>query len=167
MLVTVNGDHPQAVAGSHCSVKLELLMRLPRQAPTVAIARNVLAKGLAMLGVDAECVEQIRLAVSEACSNVVEHALNADSYEAHVEVDDAECAISVRCAGAIVEPPIVPGMPEVAAARGRGIAIMRTVMDRVEFAPQPGGTTVRLVKRLATHADDLVVDDGHRHDPDD
>jgi anti-sigma regulatory factor (Ser/Thr protein kinase) len=32
-------------------------------------------------------------------------------------------------------------------ARGRGLLIMRSVMDEVELVEGPGGTTVRLVRR--------------------
>lgn len=61
-------------------MRLNAAVCLPREADTVAVMRRVATDALATLGVTAACVDDIRVALSEACTNVVQHASPGDDY---------------------------------------------------------------------------------------
>jgi serine/threonine-protein kinase RsbW len=136
-------------------MNLDVAICLPSEAETVALIRKAVTDTLTLFGVDADCVDEIRLALSEACTNVVEHASDDDEYEVRIQVDDEQCAISVENAGDGFDAEALTGvMPDEHSARGRGVAIMHAVMDGVEFTSEPmTGTIVHLVKSLTLRPD--------------
>jgi serine/threonine-protein kinase RsbW len=136
-------------------VNLEVAVCLPRDAETVSLIRSVVTRALTLFGVTQECVDDIRLALSEACTNVIDHAAADDEYEVRLEVNERECVISVTNTGIGFDATSLAGqMPDGSSARGRGVAIMQALMDRVEFRSEPvRGTIVQLVKTLALDAD--------------
>lgn len=140
-------------------MKLEVTVSLPREAETVRLVRAVVADALGKIGVSQECVEEIQLALSEACNNVVDHATVDDEYEVRIELVDEECSIVVRNSGTGFDAAGLAGvMPDVSSPRGRGVAIMRALMDEIEFRSEPdGGDVVRLVKNLTVHPDAPLV----------
>lgn len=132
---------------------LEVAVCLPQEADTVAVVRRVVAGALTTLGVTRQCVDEIRLAVSEACTNVLEHAASEDEYELRLHVDGHRATITVTDGGEELDASELTGvMPDASSPRGRGLAIMRAVMDSVDFSWEPErGTIVRFVKTLAVH----------------
>jgi len=136
-------------------LQLEVVVCLPREAETVALVRTVITNTLHLFGVAEECVEDIRLAVSEACTNVVSHAAGDDEYEVEVHVDDDVCAINVRDKGTGFDSSALTGLlPDPMSAGGRGAAIMHAVMDTVNFTSSPEqGTIVHLVRALTARPD--------------
>jgi serine/threonine-protein kinase RsbW len=103
------------------------------------------------------------LALSEACSNAVRHASAGLSYRVRLCVDDSRCLMEVRDHGPGFDPGVVPA-PGVNAYHGRGLLIMRTVVDKLHIDPlQPHGTQVVMVKNwsrsLPGHGADGRVDD--------
>ena len=131
-------------------MKLNVEVCLPREAETVRLIRGVVRDALVHFGVSPECTADIQLALSEACNNVVDHAAADDEYEVRVQVQDHQCAIAVKNVGGGFDAKSLEGvMPDPSSARGRGVAIMRAVMDRVEFESEPeAGDIVQLVKKL-------------------
>lgn len=140
-------------------MKLEVEVCLPREAETVRLVRGVVADALTKFGVGQECIGDIQLALSEACNNVVDHATVEDEYEVRVELVDQTCAVFVRNRGAGFDTSALAGvMPDPSSARGRGVAIMRALMDDVEFRSEPEcGDVVRLVKTLTADPDGPLV----------
>ena len=140
-------------------VKLEVEVCLPREAETVRLVRGVVADALTKFGVSEDCVHDIQLALSEACNNVVDHATIEDEYEVRIELLDDTCAVVVRNRGTGFGPAGLPGeMPDPSSARGRGVAIMRALMDQVEFRSETDTDDVaRLVKRLTVRPDAPLV----------
>src|SRR6202011_5842169 len=111
-------------------VNLHIALRLPRDARSVSVARRVAAAALEQLGVTSECVEDIRLILSEACSNVVRHAASADDYEIRLAIRDNWCTIRVIDAGHEIDlSRIEQGMPDAASAEGRGLPLIRSLTD--------------------------------------
>lgn len=98
--------------------------------------------------------------VNEACSNVLEHAATDDEYEVRVQIDGDQCVISVRNSGNGVDASALTDvMPDPSSPRGRGVAIMRAVMDHVDFSSEPDtGTVVHLVKTVTLHANAPATD---------
>jgi len=132
-------------------MRLDVAICLPQETETVGLIRGAVTSTLTLFGVEDECVEDIRLALSEACTNVIEHAHVEDEYEVRIEVYDIQCEISVKNHGNGFDFASLDGhMPEGESARGRGVAIMRAVMDQVRFSSEPlEGTIVHLVKQLS------------------
>lgn len=132
-------------------MQLDVALCLPQDGESVSLIRTVVRDALVKLGVTPECVEDIRLALSEACTNVLDHAGADDEYEVHLRVDDDRCHLSVKNSGHGLDASALQGvMPDPSSRRGRGVAIMRAVMDNVDFTSEPeAGTIVHLVKTLS------------------
>ena len=132
-------------------MKLDVALCLPHEVESVSLIRVVIGDALIRLGITEECVDDIRLALSEACTNVLEHAAADDEYEVRLKVDDETCEIRVIDTGThpLDARDLDGRMPDTSSASGRGVAIMHAVMDQVAFTSEPEiGTIVRLVKRL-------------------
>ena len=136
-------------------MKLDVAVSLPREGESVGLIRQVATSALGTFGVTQECIEDIRLALSEACTNVIDHAAADDEYEVRFQVDERRCAISVRNTGGCFDAAtLANAMPDASSARGRGVAIMRALMDQVDFNSEPErGTIVKLVKTLTVPAE--------------
>lgn len=115
----------------------------PRQ---LALIRVELRRWLAPLGMTGEAQEDMVLAVSEAAANSVEHA-----YPEATEDDTVELILWTVPAAVFVEivdhglwqtPPTEP------LERGRGIPLMRLLMDSVLIHHRPDGTSVLLRSAL-------------------
>lgn len=134
-------------------MNLKFSLVLPREAMGVPMIRRVLGDALRGLGVSDECVADIIVAASEACTNAVQHAESAPHYQLVVGVDGAHCVLKVvdRGTGLRAEPDDA-GHPD--AESGRGIMIMRSLVDEVSFEGDPThGTVVYLQKRLIWSAE--------------
>lgn len=96
--------------------------------------------------------------MSEACTNVIDHTVLDDEYEVRVQIDEQNCAISVRNTGPGFDAAALrTAMPDPTSPRGRGVAIMRTLMDEVDFSSgEEPGTIVHLVKALIIEPDGLL-----------
>ncbi len=130
----------------------------------MALVRAAITGTLQVLGVREECVDDIRLAVSEACSNVVQHAATGDEYEVTVRVDDQFCTIDVKNTGNGFDAASLAGdMPDPQSPRGRGVAIMRTVMDGFNFTSSPEAGTIVHLTRALSFRDDSPVSRLHRN----
>ena len=126
-------------------------LSLPRDALSVPVVRRLCKGALDDLGVDDTCVSDIELAVTEACTNVLKHArCTPDIYEVRVEINDAACTIRViDCGGGF--DASTQGREEALgeADGGRGIHLIRSLVDNVEFISRPeDGTVVYLEKHL-------------------
>lgn len=127
-------------------------LSLPRDAASVPVARHICRDALADLGVAIACVHDIELAVTEACTNVLKHTDGTDGdYRVAVEVDDSRCRIRVIDAGEGFEHEraIRQEAATSSSESGRGIQLMRALVDRVRFVSKPrDGTVVHLEKEL-------------------
>ncbi|WP_067457501.1 ATP-binding protein [Actinomadura macra] len=127
-------------------ISLDLL--LPRDAASVPASRKILDAALQALGVEDQICDDIELMLTEACSNVIQHAENGDGYTVRATILDRRCVIKVIDSGPGFEPETIP-LPGPGAERGRGVLIMRTLADDVRFSSVPDdGALVALEKRL-------------------
>ena len=131
-------------------MEFKLTLALPRDNQTVPVARRVLKNSLEVLGVRADVVSDIELALTEACTNVLDHAGDADEYEVSAGVDGTACVIEVIDRGQGFDGSAKGlGDAEPHAEDGRGIQLMRAVVDKVTFTSRPAvGTVVHLEKEL-------------------
>lgn len=132
-------------------MRIQVVMNLPREARSVPLVRRTVATALESAGVTRDCVDEVQVALSEACTNVFQHAGEGASYEVVINIGDEQLTMDVLDSGAGLghlgsEPSPLPD-PE--SEGGRGIALMRALSDRAVFdSVTGGGGSVHLMKRL-------------------
>lgn len=126
---------------------IEFSLALPRDAIGIPMVRRVLGDALRSLGVTEDCVSDILLAASEACSNAVRHGGPAPRYQVRAAIDDENCDLRVADGGRGLDS-IPQQQPSGDAENGRGLLIMRAVVDELSIDSDDDGTTVRLRKEL-------------------
>ncbi|MCP2337703.1 ATP-binding protein [Actinomadura rupiterrae] len=150
---------------------MKFSLALPREALSIPVVRRVVGDALRGLGVAEDCVSDILVATSEACTNVVQHARNCSDYEVVGHVDDGVCLLQVTDWGHGHGPRHTPepsgdGLPLDASGSfdpgalresGRGLRIMRALLDdlTIETAPDRG-TVVQMHKRLTWRDESLI-----------
>ena len=133
-----------ALLALHCPVLSERLrLELPGDPAELAAMRSLLRRWLRHADGTPQDVAEILTATGEAAANAIEHAgaPARSSLEIVGTVAGREVDITVRDYGS--------WRPERADERGRGLVLMRALMDTVEVTPSPEGTTVRLRRRLS------------------
>lgn len=130
--------------------QIELQLNLPRDARYVGLLRRVTDSLLHGLDVPRDSIDDVTLALSEACSNVVQHARDTDQYGVQLIVAPRACEIEVCDLGPGPDRTTLEGSaayppPEV--EYGRGLPLIRALVDELQFDRDHGTTTVRLVKR--------------------
>ncbi len=130
-------------------MRITYSLDLPAEAQTVPVVRAIVRSTMTELGVDPDCVDDLALALTEACANVVAHATadgaiaGAAGYTVEICFDREVCEIQVTDQGGGFDASHLRiDMPGGDAERGRGLAIIETLMDSVAFASEPGGGTV-------------------------
>ncbi|MBD5634033.1 MAG: ATP-binding protein [Candidatus Eremiobacteraeota bacterium] len=100
--------------------------------------RHTLRAFLERLRMDAARVDDVILAAGEAAGNAIEHAYRGDdgSVNLRAYVAERHLVVEVRDSGRWR----LEGDPE----RGRGLGIMRALVDRVSIESTRSGTNVRL-----------------------
>ncbi len=132
-------------------MEIKLTLALPRDSVSVPVVRRVLRGALVTLGVDDEVTTDIEGALTEACTNVLDHAGEGDEYEVSAGIDGDVCVLEVvdRAATAFDGSLLGLADADAGAEMGRGIQLMRALVDRVEFTSRPQtGTVVHLEKAL-------------------
>ena len=129
-----------------------LKMTVPGRPEYVGTVRIAVSHAASRAGFDIEALEDIKVAVSEACTNIICHAhVDSDySYDVTLELHESKITISIQDSGAgfgmedYVEPD-----PSEAKGSGLGIFIIRALMDEVEIQSELGsGTDIRMTKYL-------------------
>jgi serine/threonine-protein kinase RsbW len=144
---------------------LALDLSLPADSRILATTRKVLRLYLQEFGAPQEIVDDVILAMDEACTNVVKHAypdgrdldanyrLRADLQQDRILIEVVDDGIGFD----MMAKPVVrheDGDPR-GAMSGRGLEVMRRLMTSVEVeSPTPaGGTRLRLIRQLARFGD--------------
>ena len=140
---------PTATAIDGPAPHLDLSVILPSEGGSVPVVRRLAAQALRTFGVHSEDIDDVQLAITEACANVIDHARDTDTYEVRFELAADRCAISVLDHGDGFDPEALPDEADVAAEDGRGLALMRALVDSMSFHSEPqDGTVVHMVKSL-------------------
>jgi len=85
--------------GEEPTVNVKFCLAFPREAVSVPVMRRVLGDTLRNLGVVDESIEDILLAVTEACTNVLRHGGSARRYEVVTSVGASGCLVEVLDSG--------------------------------------------------------------------
>lgn len=135
-------------------------LNLPKDATSVPVVRRISREALSSLGVKDACVSEIEVALSEACTNVLKHVEGTqETYEVKVDVDEDLCEIRVIDTGAGFDHASAGrAHADHAAEGGRGIFLMRAMVDDLEFTSAPeSGTVVHLTKNLELEEGSVLV----------
>lgn len=134
-------------------------LALPREGKSVPIVRRVLRHALEAIFVQDDVISDLELALTEACTNVLDHAAGTSEYEVVARVDGDVCRIEVIDRGVGFEQMAEthdPCSPD--AEDGRGLLLMKAVTDRVEVIKgEVEGTVVRIEKQLALREGALLA----------
>jgi len=139
-------------------VEIKLALALPREELSVPVVRRVLRASMQALGVEVEVVHDIELALAEAVTNVLDHATTGEEYEVSAGIDGNTCVIEIVDRGEGFDGnELGHGDAAPHAEDGRGIQLMRALVDKVTFTNVPTlGTVVHLEKRLEWQPDSAI-----------
>ncbi|HWO67874.1 MAG TPA: ATP-binding protein, partial [Umezawaea sp.] len=124
-----------------------LELTFPAESARLAPVRKTLRGWLDQCGLPPHAVQSVLVAVGEACANAIEHGYRGttpDEISLRAEALVSDLYLTVRDTGRWKVPE-----PEANAHRGRGVALMRAMMQRVTIAPGPAGTTVDMHLRIS------------------
>ncbi len=130
-------------------MQITLMLCLPRDESTLPVVRHIAGFSLRELGVEEEAISDVELALTEASANVVKHSGVDDKYEVHLALQDKVCEIRVIDTGHGFDATAPFDGAAATDESGRGIQLMRALVDRVKLESKPEeGTVVHLEKRL-------------------
>ena len=141
-------------------------LKIPSQTDNLELIRDFVSKVSEKVGFQDDDVDKIRIAVDEACTNVVKHAYEKEG-EDHIgviiKIDYQKLAIIVTDRGKGFDPTSME-LPQMEAylaelrVGGLGIYLIKTLMDEVDYDIQPGvRNEVRMVKYLLKGEDEKVT----------
>ena len=119
-----------------------VVLRLPAEPQSVAVARHTLTRLLRRAGADTSTTFELSLVLSEACANAIEHAYGPGDHEFDVEIEvlGDEVTAVVADEGRWRAPR--------GRDRGRGLVLIEQLTDDFEVQRTEQGTTVRIRRSL-------------------
>lgn len=135
---------------------LPIRLTIPADACWLTVARLTVSGVASRLGASYEEVDDIKVAVSEACTNAIDHAFREPSSGPPViciQCHPGEGALRIEVAdeGCGFDPEQAASLEEAGPEKqgGLGLYLIRKLMDEVEVVSRPGGgTRVVMVKRF-------------------
>lgn len=142
-------DRPAAPAFSKQDVFGRQEMVITADLGRLAEVRRFTDRACRAYGFPPDVCYQIKLAMSEAVANAIEHGSTSpeDPIRLQVVHEGDALAFYVSDGGTFIEPSMVYDhhlMDE----RGRGLGFIELLMDDVAINPSPEGTVIRFAKRL-------------------
>jgi anti-sigma regulatory factor (Ser/Thr protein kinase) len=137
---------PPSIAFEEVTVTPDLELKLPARAENVAVVRHAFGGLAEIVDLDEQTLADIKLAITEACTNVVIHAYD-DGDEGDLEVDanldGSSLTVVIRDSGrGIVPRPDSPGL-------GLGLPLIATLTETLELGRDDiDHTEVRMTFRL-------------------
>ena len=128
-------------------------LTIPAKAEYIVLSRLALSGLARARALEPALIADLKLALTEACSNVVRHAYKeqpAGEVEVRYELDEDKLSVEVVDEGIGFDP-------EVAAAAagdeldegGLGISIIRAIVDELDIKSGDSGSSLRFTKYLA------------------
>jgi PAS domain S-box-containing protein len=137
-------DDDVTMIALHALVALDerVVLKVAGDPGALTSARDTVRRWLAEAGADPVETHDITMACNEACQNAIEHAydLGADLFDVVLERSGADVSISVRDHGG--------WKTTTSPDRGRGLELMRELMDDVDVDASELGSTITLRRRL-------------------
>ena len=123
-----------------------VLLVLPSRAEYVMLARLVAGQVGRLAGFEPEDIYDLKLAVTEAVTNVIRHTA-VDSYEVEYRVLPRAVEITVTDAGGGFEVANLTDEPD--EQGGFGLTVIRNLVDEFVLDSEGGGTRMRMVRRAS------------------
>jgi len=131
--------------------KLMVTVHIPSEFGYEKVAMNAVEVVARRVGFVPERVEDLKTAVSEACTNAIEHGNSLDcKIDVVIELrfDQHQIDIKVTDAGHRALPQQLPDsladQTERLDFRGMGLYLIKALMDRVEVETRPGCNVLRM-----------------------
>lgn len=129
---------------------------IPSATRYLARVRRFVDKQATAAGLSERAVDEVRLAVDEACANAIEHAYGGREtgrVEVTTEQAPGRFTVIIRHTGvpfdpAAYHPPDINRSIHERRKGGFGVALMHRLVDTVEYRRRGGTSEVCLVKRL-------------------
>ncbi|MFJ7152494.1 SpoIIE family protein phosphatase [Streptomyces sp. NPDC100445] len=124
-----------------------LEMTFPAESSQLAPVRNALRSWLDQCDLPPHTVQNVLVAAGEACANAIEHGHRhtpGEIVRLRAEAFADNLCLTVADSGRWKAP-----RPELNAHRGRGVGLMKALMQQVTITPGPSGTTVDMQMRIA------------------
>lgn len=127
-------------------------LSIPNKPEYVSVVRLTLASVASRMGFDIEKIEDLKVAVAEACTNAITHGLNEEERNFDVEfiIYEEKIDILVYDQGkgfrsSKIEEPNANNLKE----GGLGVFIIKSLMDYVEIIQNKGkGTVIKMTKYI-------------------
>jgi serine/threonine-protein kinase RsbW len=133
---------------------LAFTLTMPSELRMLSIARSFVEAVCQAHHLDRSLVHSLVLVTGEAFTNIVRHAhrdVPTAQLELRLQILGDAVALTFEDQGAPFDLDAVPSLaPGDLRIGGRGVYLMRTLMDELSCHPRPGepGNTLRMVKRL-------------------
>jgi serine/threonine-protein kinase RsbW len=119
---------------------------LPSSAEYVMLARLVAGQVGRLAGFEPEDIYDLKLAVTEAATNVIRHAA-VESYEVEYRVLSRAVEVTVTDAGGGFNVAELTGEPD--DQGGFGLTVIRNLVDELVLDSKGDGTRMRMVRRAS------------------
>ena len=142
-------------------------MNIPCASEFVGVVRLAVSGIASRMQFSIEEIEDIKISVSEACTNSIQHAYgDSPDSDASIEVsctlhsEFLEIEVKDNGKGFDVNSVKTNGKPKIEENKlglGLGLTFIKSLMDEMELSSNAGnGTTVRMVKYIPTNPADLA-----------
>jgi len=123
-------------------------LKIPGRAEWVAVARLAVAAVASRLRFSVDEIEDIKLALAEACTNAIQSAGGQDA--GVIDAREDELRVTVRDAGAGIHlEPVRSGGLDEGRTEELGVFLIRALMDSVDYTSDPRrGTELVMIKRV-------------------
>lgn len=137
-------------------------MRITRAAelPTLAVFRDFIGAACTPRGIDAQTTYDLKLAMDEACTNIITHGyagMNPGSLILDLKFEPEQVTVTITDFGHPFEP-YEPAAPDASAGLedrptgGFGLFFIYKTMDHVDYQTTEEGNRLSLTKRLKVPA---------------
>jgi serine/threonine-protein kinase RsbW len=136
-----------------------VIVKVPSDPRYLCIVREVTAKVGQIHGISEDLVEQIKLAVDEACANVIKYAYGGNVHKRIViryKVRRGRFEVVIEDSGVKADPSVIAGRElEEVRPGGLGVHFIKRCFDIFEFdGKKKNGNRLRLVRYLREKNED-------------
>lgn len=130
-------------------------LEIPSAPEYVAIARHAVEGIARRMQFTPSQIEDLKLAFGEACTNAVKYGCPCEEYpnvEIKCVVLEDGLLVEIRNSVSDCSCPTVPSMPDFTHEGGRGLYMMRQLVDEVDMTWSPELAVVKMFKRTEVPA---------------